>query len=350
MATQTIDAGSQAATDPKQEQGPLLVVNDLSVGFKTSRGEVKAVSGVSFQMSQGEILGIVGESGCGKSTLCSALVNNLPANAISSGSIHFKGEDLLKVSTDRLKYLRGREITTVLQNPMTAMDPLFTVGNQFDEILAANSSLTRSERKALAADMLTRVYIPSPRERLKSYPHQMSGGMKQRALIACATALKPSLLLADEPTTALDVTVQEQILNLLGEIREVQQTSIILITHDLGIVRRLTDRVIIMYAGRVVESGDTEAVFSSPQHPYTQALIESIPRIGQKKDRLTSIEGSLPDMTKPIPGCAFSSRCSKVMDRCAVQAPALFDIGDKRTVRCWLSDVDATGGVSHDVR
>jgi oligopeptide/dipeptide ABC transporter ATP-binding protein len=350
MSTQFADYPNQAEIPRKRSEPALLVVNDLSVSFRTKRGDVRAVSGVSFELSQGEILGVVGESGCGKSTLCSALVNNLPSSAYTSGSIYFRGQDVLRASKEELKRLRGREITTVLQNPMTAMDPLFTVGQQFDEILAANSSLTRSERRATAVDMLTRVYIPSPQERLKSYPHQMSGGMKQRALIACATALRPSLLLADEPTTALDVTVQEQILNLLGEIRNVQKTSIILITHDLGVVRRLTDRVIIMYAGHVVESGDTEEVFSSPQHPYTQALIDSIPRIGQKKHRLTSIEGSLPDMSKHISGCAFSSRCSKVMERCTVETPPLFDTNQQRTVRCWLSKGNPIGAVYHDNR
>lgn len=318
----------------------LLDVQNLSISFRTQRGEVQAVSNVSFKMQQSEILGIVGESGCGKSTLCSALVNNLPTNVHVTGTICFKGVNILDLTVEQLKQLRGREITTVLQNPMTAMDPLFTVGNQIDEIIAENSTLTKTERSKLAIDMLARVSIPSPIERLASYPHQLSGGMKQRALIASATALKPSLLLADEPTTALDVTVQEQILGLLGDIRNRQGTSIILITHDLGIVHRVTDRVIIMYAGRIVESGDTQAIFSRPEHPYTQALIESIPRIGQKKHRLVSIDGTLPDMANPPKGCAFASRCTKAIERCRTDEPPLFRVDSERTVRCWLAQTN----------
>lgn len=338
------DANIADETRTESSDNTLLSVENLSVSFMTGRGVVKAVSDVSFKLGHGEILGVVGESGCGKSTLCAALVNNLPGNVKTSGSISFKGKDIFSLSASDLKALRGRDIATVLQNPMTAMDPLFTVGSQIDEILLENSPLSRSERHQLAIDMLSRVHIPSPKERLASYPHQMSGGMKQRALIASATALRPSLLLADEPTTALDVTVQEQILNLLGEIRNSQRTSIILITHDLGIVRRLTDKVLIMYAGHIVESGETESVFCNPEHPYTQALIDSIPRIGQKKQRLVSIEGSLPDMTKPPAGCAFASRCTKVVDRCQMELPPLIDKASGRSVRCWLSQEEQLAG------
>lgn len=322
------------------ESGILLDVQNLNVKFQTKRGVVSAVSDVSFELSAGEILGIVGESGCGKSTLCSALVKSLPSNASVTGQIHFKGQDLLKKNAKELNRIRGSEITTVLQNPMTALDPLFTVGNQFDEILRENSSLNKTQRYRLTIDMLKRVYIPSPEQRLSSYPHQLSGGMKQRALIACATALKPSLLLADEPTTALDVTVQEQILTLLSEIRQNQKTAIIFITHDLGIVRRLTDKVLIMYAGKVVERGETEHVFNHPQHPYTEALIKSIPRIGHKKDRLVSIDGSLPDMTKPIMGCSFAPRCTYKTTQCLFDSPPLFKTLDKHQVRCWLSSTE----------
>lgn len=319
------------------ESCTLLNVQNLNIKFQTKRGVVSAVSDVSFDLSAGEILGIVGESGCGKSTLCSAMVKSLPSNASITGQIQFKGQDLLKKNAKELNQIRGTEITTVLQNPMTALDPLFTIGNQFDEILSENSSLNKNQRYRLAVDMLKRVYIPSPEQRLTSYPHQLSGGMKQRALIASATALKPSLLLADEPTTALDVTVQEQILTLLSEIRQNQNTAIIFITHDLGIVRRLTDRVLIMYAGKIVERGETEYVFNNPQHPYTEALIKSIPRIGHKKDRLVSIDGSLPDMTKPIMGCSFAPRCTYKTTQCLFDSPPLFESLDKHQVRCWLS-------------
>ena len=317
---------------------PVLEVENLSVRFRARRGDVPAVDGVSFRLAPGEILGVVGESGCGKSTLCSALTRLLPDNAVVTGSIRYRGEELLTKTASEMRALRGREITMVLQNPMTAMDPLFTVGSQFDEVLRYNSAMSAAERGARALEMLRLVHIPSPTERLASYPHQMSGGMKQRMLTAMATALKPGLLLADEPTTALDVTIQEQILRLLAEIRATLGTAIILVTHDLGIVRRLTDRVVIMYAGRAVETGETETIFTEPQHPYTRALLASIPRIGQTNRRLTAIDGQIPDLASLPPGCAFAPRCQQAMARCTEGYPPPFDTGPDRTARCWLHD------------
>jgi len=315
---------------------PVLDVRNLRVSFRSRRGAVKAVDGVNFTLYPGEILGIVGESGCGKSTLCSSLVRLLPDNADLSGEIRFRGDDLVTKSDRDMRAIRGRDITMILQNPMTAMDPLFTVGSQFDEILRYNASMPQRARWERALEMLGLVHIPSPAERLASFPHQMSGGMKQRILTAMATALKPGLLLADEPTTALDVTIQEQILRLLAEIRDTLGTAIILVTHDLGIVRRLTDRVVIMYAGRAVETGETEASFTNPQHPYTRALLASIPRIGHTGDRLTAIEGTIPDLTNLPPGCAFAPRCASVMPRCTAEDPVDRPVGPDRTARCWL--------------
>lgn len=317
---------------------PVLEVRDLRVSFRSRRGAVKAVDGVSFSLLPGEILGIVGESGCGKSTLCSSLVRLLPDNADVSGTVRFRGENLVEKSEQEMHAIRGRDITMILQNPMTAMDPLFTVGSQFDEILRHNADMPYKTRRQRALEMMGLVHIPSPAERLLSYPHQMSGGMKQRILTAMATALKPGLLLADEPTTALDVTIQEQILRLLAEIRDMLGTAIVLVTHDLAIVRRLTDRVVIMYAGRAVETGETETIFAEPKHPYTQALLASIPRIGQTGNRLTAIEGTIPDLTSLPPGCAFAPRCCAAMSRCSSDDPVEISVGGRRTVRCWLHE------------
>ena len=316
---------------------PLLQVEDLRTGLPSRRGFVPAVDGVSFTVSPGEIVGIVGESGCGKSTLCMSLVRLLPRGTETSGRILFKGEDILKKTPEEIRRLRGREITTVLQNPMTALDPVFTVGSQLREILQVNSDLSAPERDRRAVEILRQVHIPSPEERLHNYPHQMSGGMKQRLLTGMATALTPSLLLADEPTTALDVTIQEQILGLLAEIRDRLGTAILLVTHDLGVVRRLCDRVLSMYAGRIVETGSAAAVFAEPQHPYTQALLASIPRIGQERERLQAIEGQIPDLRRLPPGCRFAPRCPHVMPRCRTEYPPSFVTAHGQAA-CWLHD------------
>jgi oligopeptide/dipeptide ABC transporter ATP-binding protein len=313
----------------------LLEVEDLRTYLPSRRGLVRAVDGVSFAVRQGEIIGVVGESGCGKSTLCASLVRLLPRGAQVSGRILFRGEDLLQKTPGEMRALRGRDITMILQNPMTALDPVFTIGSQLREVLKFNSSLGPRERRARAVEMLRQVHIPSPEERLDNYPHQMSGGMKQRVLTAMATGLKPALLLADEPTTALDVTIQEQILGLLAEIRDRLGTAIILVTHDLGVVRRLCDRVLIMYAGRVVETGATATIFRAPQHPYTQALLASIPKMGDERRRLQAIEGTIPDLTRLPPGCSFAPRCPHAMPRCRAEYPEVFP-AEGGSVRCWL--------------
>ncbi len=314
--------------------GPMLELRDLTVSFRTKRGTLPAVDGVSFTLAPGEIVGIVGESGCGKSTLCTAITGLLPSNAQVGGEILFHGDDLLQKSAREMRSLRGRDMTMVLQNPMTALDPVFSVGGQLREILRYNADMPQAERQERALQMLQRVHIPEARRRLENYPHQMSGGMKQRVLTAMATSLNPTLLLADEPTTALDVTIQEQILRLLAEIRDSLGTGIILVTHDLGVVRRLCDRVVIMYAGRAVETGRTEEIFAAPQHPYTEALLASIPRIGDDRDRLTAIQGQIPDLRHLPPGCVFAPRCPKMMPRCQETYPPLFE-NTNGWARCW---------------
>ncbi|MCA8927875.1 MAG: ABC transporter ATP-binding protein [Alphaproteobacteria bacterium] len=316
---------------------PILELRNLTVRFRTKRGSVPAVDGVSFAMAPGEILGIVGESGCGKSTLCTAITGLLPHNAEVGGEIVFRGENLLQKSAREMRDLRGRDITMVLQNPMTALDPVFSVGSQLREILHYNADMPSRERESRALQMLQQVHIPEPKRRLENFPHQMSGGMKQRVLTAMATALNPTLLLADEPTTALDVTIQEQILRLLVEIRETLGTGIVMVTHDLGVVRRLCDRVVIMYAGRAVETGETEAIFANPQHPYTAALLASIPRIGMTRDRLTAIRGQIPDLRHLPPGCAFAPRCPEAMARCNDAYPPPLP-GGTGWARCWLRE------------
>ncbi|MCB1745363.1 MAG: ABC transporter ATP-binding protein [Gammaproteobacteria bacterium] len=323
--------------DVVDDTQPLLELRDLSVEFKTRRGSVAAVDRVSFSLRSGEILGIVGESGCGKSTLCTAITGLLPRNARVGGELLFKGEDLLRKSPREMRDLRGKDITMVLQNPMTALDPVFTVGDQLMEILHHNAQMSVGQRRSRALEMLKRVHIPEAARRLLNYPHEMSGGMKQRVLMAMATSLYPGLLLADEPTTALDVTIQEQILRLLSEIRSTLGAGIILVTHDLGVVRRLCDRVVIMYAGKAVENGDTEAIFARPQHPYTRALLASIPRIGEERERLTAIKGQIPDLAHLPAGCAFAPRCPEFLEHCAQNAPPVVRNGSGWT-RCWLHE------------
>lgn len=315
---------------------PVLEIDDLNITLKSRRGPLRAVRGVSLAIMPGEIVGLVGESASGKSTLCFSIVRMLPPSAQVSGRILFKGEDLIAKSDKEMRALRGREITMVQQNPMTALDPVFTVGNQMREVLAHNSGLSARERASRTIELLRQVHIPAPETRVDNYPHQMSGGMKQRVITAMATALNPSLLLADEPTTALDVSIQEQILRLFSEIRDRLNTAMIVVTHDLGVVRRLCDRIFVMYAGTIVESGETEAIFRKPEHPYTRALIESIPLLGADVTALRDIGGQPPDLTHPIPGCAFEPRCDKAFEPCSREFPVQHLVDERHQARCWL--------------
>lgn len=317
-------------------QGPLLEVDNLRVEIASRRGKVQALAGVSLTVSKGEIVGVVGESGCGKSTLCFAIARALSPNSHATGSIRLKGEELMTKSEREMQKVRGRDLAMILQNPMMSLDPVFTIGTQLTELLEHVADTPRREQREAAIDLLRQVQIPAPESRLGNYPHQLSGGMRQRVVTAMATAARPSLILADEPTTALDVTVQDQILALFREIRDIMGCAVVLVTHDLGVVRRLCDRVIVMYAGRAVEQATVDDLFSSPKHPYTQALIATLPRLGQVKRRLPTIEGRLPDLTVPQLGCPFVDRCPSAMSICANTPPPRVALAEGGEVFCHL--------------
>jgi oligopeptide/dipeptide ABC transporter ATP-binding protein len=316
-------------------RAPLLEVDGLGVEFPTPEGSVRAADGVSFHVGPGEIVGLVGESGCGKSVTTLALLRLVrPPGRIASGRILFKGKNLLTLPEREMRLLRGGEMAMIFQNPMTALDPVFTVGEQIAEVFRSHPKLHTSDVRAAAAAILERVRIPNPKAQLKAYPHQFSGGMAQRVMIGMGVAGRPSLLIADEPTTALDVSVQAQILDLLRVIRTELDTAIILITHDLAITAQLCDRIVVMYAGQVVEVSPTRALFRSPQHHYTRGLLDSMPRLGHKHERLAQIAGQPPNLGALPTGCRFAPRCPRADERCRAQEPALTAAGDGREVRC----------------
>ncbi|HET7876330.1 MAG TPA: ABC transporter ATP-binding protein [Methylomirabilota bacterium] len=318
---------------------PLLEVAHLSAHYVTTRGTrvTRAVDDVSLTLEAGETLGIVGESGSGKSTLALTLLRLLPPAArIVGGEVRFEGENLLAKSAAEMRHIRGKRIAMILQDPMASLNPLFTVGDQVAEPLRIHEGMTRSTAWARARDLLKAVRISSPETRVREYPHQMSGGMRQRIVGAIAISCGPRLLIADEPTTSLDLTIQAQYLNLLQDLQRVHGLALIFITHNLGIVAKMCDRVAVMYAGRIVESGPVARIFSGAAHPYTQALLESIPRLSDTRGRLTAIEGQPPDLSALPPGCAFQARCPHVMGRCREQEPPEFPIGLAHTARCWL--------------
>jgi oligopeptide transport system ATP-binding protein len=322
---------------------PVLCVEDLHVSFRTDDGLVQAVRGVSFEIAPGETVGIVGESGSGKSVTNLALMGLIPKppGVIEKGRAMFGGRDLLSMSDVELQSVRGRKIGMIFQDPMTALNPLMTVGDQLTETTRWHLGLNRVESTRRAVEMLGMVGIASPEDRLKQYPHQFSGGMRQRVMIAMALSCEPDLLIADEPTTALDVTIQAQILDLLAELQQRRQTSIILITHDLGVVAGVCDRVLVMYAGRVVESAGVNELFASPQHPYTRGLLDSLPRLDRDDhDALRSIPGTPPDMSRLAPGCSFRPRCPSAMDLCATDDPVLITLGEQRAAACWLCEAE----------
>ena len=314
---------------------PLLEVDDLRVEFPTRTGSVRAADGVSFRVAAGEIMGLVGESGCGKSVTTLALLRLVrPPGRIATGRILFKGKDLLTLPEREMRLLRGGEMSMIFQNPMTALDPVFTVGNQIAEVFLSHPKLHTRDVRAAAAAILERVRIPNPAAQVDAYPYQFSGGMAQRVMIGMGVAGRPSLLIADEPTTALDVSVQAQILDLLRAIRTELHTAIILITHDLAITAQLCDRVVVMYAGQVVEASSTRDLFRSPRHHYTRGLLDSMPRLGHKHARLTQIAGQPPNLGARATGCRFAPRCPRAEERCRVEEPALVPTGDGREVRC----------------
>jgi peptide/nickel transport system ATP-binding protein/oligopeptide transport system ATP-binding protein len=300
------------------ERKPLLTVTDLVTQFDTEDGRVTAVDGVSFDVMPGETLGIVGESGSGKSVTALSVIRLIqtPPGRIAGGRVTFKGRDLLGLPDHEMREIRGDEISMIFQEPMTSLNPLFTVGDQIMEAVLLHQDRDRQRARERAVEMLRKVGIPSPEKRVDQYPHQMSGGMRQRVMIAMALACNPSLLIADEPTTALDVTIQAQILDLIGKLKQDTGASVMLITHDLGVIAETADRVIVMYAGQIVETGDVDTIFDRPMHPYTSGLLQSIPRLTEDKDRLHSIEGIVPSPFDMPKGCRFAPRCPLADAQC----------------------------------
>ena len=305
----------------------LLEVKDLNVAFATRRGIVQAVNNLSFTLNKGETLGIVGESGSGKSVSMNSVMGLVrDSNVTISGEVLFNGADLLQKSDEEMRSIRGREIAMVFQDPMTALTPVYTVGWHIVEQIRLHTQMSKTEAKNRAIEILDEVGIPDPKRRVGQYPHEFSGGMRQRAIIAMALALNPSLLIADEPTTALDVTIQAQILDLLKRLQSTHNSSIIIITHDMGVVSEIADEVLVMYAGRMVERATKKALFANPEHPYTQGLMNSVPRVDKKRtDRLEAIPGQPASLLNLPIGCAFSTRCAKVHDKCGDQPPFLAD-------------------------
>lgn len=323
---------------------PLLDVQELAVSFDTYAGEVKAVDQISFQVFPGEAVGIVGESGCGKSVTAHAIMQlvPIPPGRFAKGKIFFEGTDLLKKSEPEMEKIRGNEISMIFQDPMTSLNPVLTVGMQIAESLQLHRQLDKAEAFARAGEMLRLVGIPSPEQRVKDYPHQYSGGMRQRAMIAMALACNPKLLIADEPTTALDVTMQAQIIDLMKDLQHKLDTAIILISHDLGVIAGLCSRVIVMYAGKIAEAGTVLDVFHNPQHPYTWGLLKSVPRMDvRQKQKLAIIDGQPPDLLNPPDGCPFHPRCPYAMRICTEQYPAITQLSQEHKVKCWLQHPDA---------
>ncbi|MBD2861803.1 ABC transporter ATP-binding protein [Paenibacillus oceani] len=319
---------------------PILDVQDLQVSFRVRGGEVQAVRGVSFQVGKGEAVAIVGESGCGKSVTAQTIMRLIPSppSIIKGGEVRFLGQDLLKKSEKEMQRIRGKDIGMIFQDPMTSLNPTMTIGRQIAEGLIKHQNMSAKAADSRAVEMLQLVGIPNPESRIKQYPHEFSGGMRQRAMIAIALACNPALLIADEPTTALDVTIQAQILRLMKDLQKNLGTSIILITHDLGVVADMCDKVIVMYAGKVVEAGTKWEIFKNPQHPYTRGLLRSVPRLDQRKDEpLIPIFGTPPDLIKPPAGCGFCARCDDAMRICAERDPGTTTISDSHQVRCWLT-------------
>ncbi len=324
----------------------LLEVTGLQVKFDTPEGEVQAVNSLDFSVKRGESLAIVGESGAGKSQAVMAIMGLLAENGSATGKAEFKGQDLMQMTRKELNDVRGCEIAMIFQDPMTSLNPFLTIEKQMVEVVTHHQGLRRDEARAHAVEMLRAVRIPAPEERVKQYPHEFSGGMRQRVMIAMGLLCEPGLLIADEPTTALDVTVQAQITQLVGELRQKSNMSMILITHDLAVVAEVCDRVLVMYAGQVVETGNIEDIFYRPQHPYTQGLLASVPRMDRTADdELHSIPGNPPNLMDLGSGCHFRERCSKVMDVCK-DDPPLQIAQDGRMSRCFIDMTNATEGTA----
>jgi oligopeptide/dipeptide ABC transporter ATP-binding protein len=322
---------------------PLLKVEGLKTYFFLERGVVKAVDGVDFEIKKGEILGLVGETGCGKSVTALSILGLVqsPPGKIVEGKVIFEGEDLLKKSKEEMRKIRGTKISMIFQDPHTSLDPVFTVGYQIAEPIELHQVIEQrllkpEEVPGKVVEMLKLVRIPDPEHRVVEYPHQFSGGMKQRAMIAMMISCNPSLLIADEPTTAVDVTIQAQILDLMRDLRRKLGTSILLITHNLGVVAEMCDRVAVMYAGNIVEQADVTTLFEDPKHPYTKALLAAVPKVGTRKMKLETIPGMVPSLITPPPGCKFHPRCPHATEMCRKEFPQMIEIEESRSVRCHL--------------
>ena len=320
----------------------LLEVRDLHTRFATDEGELAAVDGVSFRVEAGKTLAIVGESGCGKSVTALSIMGLLaqPAGRVSAGSVRFEGRELIGLPRRELQDLRGSAMAMIFQEPMSSLNPAFTIGEQIVETLLRHRPITRSQAEARALEVLRQVRMAAPEQRLFEYPHKLSGGMRQRAMIAMALACEPRLLIADEPTTALDVTIQAQILDLLRTLQSETGTAIVLITHDLGVVAEMADDVLVMYAGQVVEQASVNAIFSEPQHPYTVGLLGALPRLDEQRTRLAAIEGQLPSPLHPPHGCRFAARCPFVLAQCGDAPPPLREVGAQHMAACWHAPLD----------
>ncbi|WP_448576413.1 ABC transporter ATP-binding protein [Thermomicrobium sp.] len=330
---------------------PLLEVRDLRTQFFTQDGVVKAVDGVSFHLMPGETLGLVGESGCGKSITALSIMRLIPSppGKIVSGEIIFEGEDILKMSDDEVRSIRGRKIAMIFQDPMTSLNPVLTINRQISEALELHLGMSKQQARQRAIELLKMVGIPNAEQRVDQYPHQFSGGMRQRVMIAMALSCNPSLLIADEPTTALDVTIQAQILDLIRTLQREHNTALILITHDLGVVAGMTDRINVMYAGHIVETAPTEELFENPKHPYTVGLLNSIPRLdAPRKERLNPIRGLPPDLIDLPDMCPFVPRCDFAREKCSEKNPPLFDVNPVHRSACWYwEEVSLAGPRRH---
>ena len=319
----------------------LVEVKDLHTYFHTYDGVVKAVDGVDFYVRKGEALGLVGESGCGKSVTALSILRLIqqPPGRIVKGQILFDGQDLLDLTQDEMRHIRGNRISMIFQEPMTSLNPVYSIGDQISESIRLHQGLSRSAAMNLAVEMLKKVVIPDPEKRIKEYPHQLSGGMRQRVMIAIALSCGPGLLIADEPTTALDVTIQAQILSLMNQLKEDSHASVLLITHDLGVIAEMVQSVAVMYTGKIVEYADVGELFDNPKHPYTLGLMDSIPRMDvpvAADKMLRTIPGVVPSLLDLPPGCPFQGRCPKAFDVCVQKIPPLLEMGSGHLVRCWL--------------
>lgn len=334
-----MESANSVITEAQAASGNhILAIRGLKTYFFTSEGIVRAVDGVDLTIRRGTVMGLVGESGCGKSITSLSILRLVPPpGRIVEGQIWLNNEELLSLDSSQVYSVRGSKVAMIFQEPMTSLNPVFTVGSQIEEAILAHQTLPKQEARAQAIEMLRRVGIPEPEKRFRSYPHELSGGMRQRVMIAMALSCSPQLLIADEPTTALDVTIQAQILELMKELREREQTSLLLITHDLGVIAEMADEVAVMYAGQVVEQASVGDLFREPLHPYTRGLLNSIPTIKTSKGaRLNVVDGNVPNLLNLPPGCRFNPRCPSAMDICRESAPLLKELRGHRQARCWL--------------